>query len=239
MSGLTGPWQRQGGNWAEVCPLRRLARHQGVLTMIFAVACVLLNVVAAPSARADWVPESGAGDPRIRVAPYSNNRMYRLYGYVGYQIDIEFAPGERFEGLAVGDMESIAFKADGRHPCIRPRVPHLRTNLTVLTNLWSYEFDYSVLPRSPDKAVHQVIYALRFTYPSSPAVAVRRVRLRIAADLAHGPAVKRNFGYWYCRSPSVKPERSETTACRPVSNSGHVKLCRRSSCWEPMGVSRS
>ena len=174
--------------------------------MFFAVAWVLLSVVAAPSAQADWMPAPGRGDPKIRIAPYSRNRVYRLYGHVGYQIDIEFAAGERFRGLAAGDIEGIAFKAQGRHLFIKPRVPHLRTNLTVLTNRRSYEFDYSVSPRAPNGAVRQVIYALRFTYPSSPVVALQHARRRITTDLAHGPAVRRNFDYWYCGSPSLKPE---------------------------------
>ncbi len=207
MSSLRGRWKRQGGDWGGVSPLRPLARPQAVPAVLFAVACVLLSIVAAPSARADWVPAPGRGDPKIRIAPYSRNRVYRLYGYVGYQIDIEFAPGERFKGLAAGDIEGIGFKADGRHLFLKPRVPRLRTNLTVLTNRRSYEFDYSVSPRTPDSAVRQVIYALRFTYPSSPVVALQHARQRIAADLAHGPAVKRNFDYWYCGSPSLKPEK--------------------------------
>ena len=207
MSSLRGRWQRQDGDWGGMGPLGPLARRQGAPAMVFAVACVLLSIVAAPSARADWVPAPGRGDPKIRIAPYSRNRVYRLYGYVGYQIDIEFAKGERFDGLAAGNIEGIAFKADGRHLFLKPRVPHLRTNLTVLTNRRSYEFDYSVSPKTPYSAVRQVIYALRFTYPRPPVVALQHAKQRIAADLARGPAVRRNFDYWYCGSPSLKPER--------------------------------
>ena len=206
MSSLRGRWKRQGGDWGGVSPLRPLARPQAVPAVLFAVACVLLSIVAAPSARADWVPAPGRGDPKIRIAPYSRNRVYRLYGYVGYQIDIEFARGERFEGLAAGDIEGIAFKAEGRHLFIKPRVARLRTNLTVLTNRRAYEFDYSVSPGPPDPGVEQVIYSLRFTYPHPPAAAVPHARQRIAADLARGPVVPRNFDYWYCGSPSLKPE---------------------------------
>ncbi len=207
MSGLRGHWKRQGADWRGVGPLRSLARRHGAPATCFAVACVLLSVVAARHARADWMPAPGRGDSKIRVAPYSRNRVYRLYGYVGYQIDIEFARGEQFQGLAAGDIEGIAFKAQGRHLFIKPRVPHLRTNLTVLTNRRSYEFDYSVSPGSPDSAVRQAIYALRFTYPQPPVIAVQHVRQRIAADLARGPAMKPNFDYWYCGSPSLKPEK--------------------------------
>ena len=206
MSGLRRRWRRSGRGEARECESAALARRQRVLEPLAVGVCILLSVIAAPSARADWVPAPGGGDPRIRVAPYSSNRVYRLYGYVGYQIDIEFARGERFEGLAAGDIEGIAFKAEGRHLFIKPRVARLRTNLTVLTNRRAYEFDYSVSPGPPDPGVEQVIYSLRFTYPHPPAAAVPHARQRIAADLARGPVVPRNFDYWYCGSPSLKPE---------------------------------
>ena len=206
MSSLRGRWQRQGGDWGGMGPLRPLARRQAVPAVFFAVACVLLSIVAAPSARADWMPAPGRGDSKIRVAPYSRNRVYRLYGYVGYQIDIEFARGEQFQGLAAGDIEGIAFKAQGRHLFIKPRVARLRTNITVLTNRRSYEFDYSVTSWKPDPDTEPVIYALRFTYRHSRVAAKSQVRERISRDLAHGPVATRNFDYGYCGSPSLKPE---------------------------------
>ncbi len=205
MSGLMRRWRWWGSAEAGECGSTALVRCQRLLEPLAVGVCILLSVMAAPSARADWVPAPGGGDPRIRIAPYSSNRVYRLYGYVGYQIDIEFARGERFEGLAAGDIEGIAFKAQGRHLFIKPRVARLRTNLTVLTNRRSYEFDYSVSSGAPDPGMEQVMYALRFTYPRPPVVTVPDVRQRIAADLARGPAVLRNYDYWYCGSPSLKP----------------------------------
>ena len=205
MSGLRQRWKRWGRGDTTRGASAALRQRQRVLQALAVGACILLSVMEMPSAWADWMPAPGGGDPRIRVAPYSSNRVYRLYGYVGYQIDIEFARRERFEGLAAGDIAGIAFKADGRHLFIKPRVVRLRTNLTVLTNLRAYEFDYSVSRRKPSSATEPVIYALRFTYPRSPVAAMPHVRERISSDLAKGPAVSPNFDYWYCGSPSLKP----------------------------------
>lgn len=206
MSGL----RQLGKQWGHADVARdvsaALRRRQRVLRALEVGACILLSVIATPSAWADWMPAPGGGDPRIRVAPYSSNRVYRLYGYVGYQIDIEFARGERLKGLAAGNIEGIAFTANGRHLFIKPRVARLRTNLTVLTNLRAYEFDYSVTRRKPNPATEPVIYALRFTYPRPPVADMSHVRARISSDLAHGPMVARNFDYGYCGSPSLKPE---------------------------------
>ena len=207
MSALRRRWWGWGRDPVGVGVSAALGRDQRVSRWLAVGVCVLSSVMVAPSARADWVPAPGHGDPRIRVAPYSSTRVYRLYGYVGYQIDIECARGERFKGLAAGDMAGIAFKADGRHLFIKPRVAHLRTNLTVLTNRRAYEFDYSVSSGIPDPAKRQVIYALRFSYQRrSSTAAVPHVRQRIAAALARGPVVPRNYDYWYCGNPTLKPE---------------------------------
>jgi type IV secretion system protein VirB9 len=170
--------------------------------------CAVLALSLARPAAADWVPARGAVDSRMRVAPYSADQVYRLYGYVGYQIDVEFDQGEVFKGLAAGDVDGISFEAHGRHLFLKPRVPHVRTNLTVLTNLRRYEFDYSASPGPPDPALGEVIYALRFTYPGT--AATREAALaakRIASDLTRGPAIRpRNYDYWYCGRPELKPQ---------------------------------
>ncbi|MGH7106088.1 MAG: TrbG/VirB9 family P-type conjugative transfer protein [Acetobacteraceae bacterium] len=167
----------------------------------------LLMIVSAPPAVANWVPARGAVDSRIRVAPYSGEQVYQLYGYAGYQIDIEFARDESFVGLAAGDIDGISFEAHGNHLFLKPRVARVHTNLTVLTNRRQYEFEYSVLPGSPDPSLGEVIYALRFTYPENgkqgaAAVAAREISGALARASQSRP---RNFDYWYCGRPELKP----------------------------------
>ena len=48
---------------------------------------------------AETVPPEASSDSRIRYAPYNGDQVYRLRGFVGYQIDLEFEPGETFVGL--------------------------------------------------------------------------------------------------------------------------------------------
>ncbi len=79
-------------------------------------------------------------DPRIRVVPYRADTVYRLRGYVGYQIDITFAPGERFLGLGVGDAKGVSFAPEANHLFLKPRASHVATNLTVLTDRRTYLF---------------------------------------------------------------------------------------------------
>ena len=171
------------------------------------IAFVALMGVTAPPASANWVPARGAVDSRIRVAPYSADEVYRLYGYVGYQIDIEFSRDESFVGLAAGDIEGISFQAKGNHLFLKPRVARVDTNLTVLTSRRQYEFEYSVLPGSPDPSLGEVIYALRFTYPETKRQGTAAVAAReIAGALARASQSRpQNYDYWYCGRPELKP----------------------------------
>ena len=48
------------------------------------------------AARAEILPAKGAIDSRIREVAYNSQQVYRLTGFVGYQIDLQFEPGETF-----------------------------------------------------------------------------------------------------------------------------------------------
>ena len=56
----------------------------------------------ATSAQAETLPARGDVDPRIRTAAYSAEEIYRLVGFVGYHLDLEFEPDEVFTGISAG-----------------------------------------------------------------------------------------------------------------------------------------
>lgn len=186
--------------------LQRRTSRFSFAAALFVLSAVL-TVAAAPPAHANWVPARGVVDSRIRVAPYSAEQVYQLYGYVGYQIDIEFGGDEEFAGLAAGDMDGISFQARGNHLFLKPRVARVHTNLTVLTNRRQYEFEYSVLPGPPDVTLGEVIFALRFTYLETRRQSVAAVAAKqIAGALARASQDRpRNYDYWYCGRPELKP----------------------------------
>jgi type IV secretion system protein VirB9 len=164
-------------------------------------ACTLL---LAPRAFGDGTAAAGTGDLRLRVSAYAADEIYRLRGYVGYQIDLQFEPGESFVGLGAGDLRSLSFAAQDNHLFLKPRAAEVDTNLTVLTTRRTYQFDYTASTQRPDPALGDVIYALRFTYPAPPApqqsAGTLEHRLSNAADTrAH------NLAYGYRGSPALKP----------------------------------
>jgi len=109
-------------------------------------------------------------------------------------------------GLGVGDSKGIAFAAEGNNLFLKPRASRVATNLAVLTNRRTYLFYYEVDSQPPDPGGADVIYALRFEYPTTPVRGASRQRLRIETDLVAAQSARpRNYDYWYCGDPSLRP----------------------------------
>ncbi len=149
---------------------------------------------------------AAAQDSRLRSVLYDEQRIYRLHGYVGYQIDIEFEPGEVFIGIGAGDLDGIGYAAQDNHLFIKPRAAHVQTNLTILTTRHTYHFEYAVLsaaapdPRSPD-----LLFTLRFSYPAVATLERPTPDDGVARALDRAPEMAPNRDYWYCGSPSLQP----------------------------------
>lgn len=171
-------------------------------TLILAIASFL----ASSAAMAEILPPKGSVDARVRQVTYNNEQVYRLHGYVGYQIDLQFEPGEAFVGLGAGDIEGVSFVAQDNHLFLKPKAAIVGTNLTVLTNRRPYQFDYTASTRHPDEADREAIYVLKFLYPPPPGMRSANSADRIDAQLNSAPADRvNNSDYWYCGSPDLQP----------------------------------
>jgi type IV secretion system protein VirB9 len=171
-----------------------------------ATAIMMTVAFCAPFSRAETVPARGVTDARIREAAYDDNQVYKLRGYIGYQIDLQFQPGESFVGLGAGDIDGLSFVGQDNHLFLKPKAPRVATNITVLTNRRHYHLDYSALsPRQAD--ADEVIYALRFTYPAEAdtKAAAELAARHVNAQLEQGTARSRNIDYWYCGESTLQP----------------------------------
>ncbi len=170
-----------------------------------AMLWVVMSLLSGP--RTGTAQESGSGalmrqDGRLRALIYNAGQVYRLHGYVGYQIDLEFEPGESFVGLGTGDVDGISFASEGNHLFLKPRASRVRTNLTVLTTRRSYHFEYDVTSAAaPDPHDPDLVYSLRFLY--APVAAAEEFPAH-ALEVPVG-GVPPNRDYWYCGSPTLQP----------------------------------
>ena len=140
-------------------------------------------------------------DHRIRSLQYEPTQVFRLRGWVGYHIDLEFEPGESFLTLGGGDLEALSYGAFGNHLVIKPKAEIVHTNLTVITDRRTYILDYAVASGVPDPASEDLVYSLRFTYPPTFGAADPVTR-----DFNHaGEARLKNRDYWFCGDVSLQP----------------------------------
>lgn len=177
-------------------------------TAMLAAACLAVIVLAScpPRSLAEVHPLRGRGDARIRTAHYDADEVYRVHAFAGYQIELEFEPGEAFVGLASGDIEALSFLARGNHLFLKPRAAVVDTNLTILTTRREYQLDYSSSAARPQETDPDLIYVLRFVYPDAPRpraeAAHRRIEQRLRGAAAERP---HNLDYWYCGAPALRP----------------------------------
>ena len=132
------------------------------------LALFILALLTPVAATAQLRPTPGAGDPRIQSVGYDTNQVVQLQVATGFQLTVEFAPDERIENVAIGDSGAwqVTPNKRGDHLFIKAIQPGVTTNLTVVTDARSYNFEllplYGPLP--------DMAYTVRFTYPV-PAVA--------------------------------------------------------------------
>ena len=177
------------------------ASRQVVLIVLAAILSQGTSKVSA-----EIYPIRDHGDARIRKAPYHDDEVYRIHGFVGFQLDLEFERGEAFVGLAAGDIEGLSFVAQDNHLFLKPRVASVGTNLTVLTTRREYHFYYSATAARPDQADPDLIYAVRFEYPPPAPAVIRTARDAIEERLDRAPAARvQNTDYWYCGAPGLRP----------------------------------
>ena len=167
----------------------------------------LLWLVTA-AVQAESLPVRGTVDPRIRTATYNAEQVYRLYGFVGYAIELIFEDGESFAGEAGGDLGGITFGWHTNHLILKPKAANVGTNLVIYTNRRAYRIQYSASDAPPDPLTDEVMYAVRFLYPAPPGAAHAGVSLaeQVQRDFARSSAARpRNVDYWYCGSSAIKP----------------------------------
>jgi type IV secretion system protein VirB9 len=168
-------------------------------------ACVL---AFACNIHAETLPTKGQTDQRIRTALYSPDEVYRLYGFVGFHLDIEFDADESFTSISGGDLDALTYSAHENVLTLKPKVASAEMNLAVTTNKHRYYFEYTASDLPPGRHGEPVMYAVRFKYPPPPKAAGDSMtpEERIQRDLARAPQARpHNIDYWYCGNPSVKP----------------------------------
>lgn len=103
-------------------------------------------------------------DKRIRTFVYTPDKIYVLRARYGYQSNIEFSPTEEIQTISVGDRSLWQIVPAGHRLFVRPMDENMTTNMTIITNRRSYQFDLKA--GAADDKSRNIIYVARFLYPS-------------------------------------------------------------------------
>lgn len=111
-----------------------------------------------------------AGDPRLQDIPYVSDQIVTLRGSPGYLLTVELSPDEEVQSIAIGDSGGWQASANrkGDFLFLKPLQAGASTNMTVITNVRTYQFDL-IAASSP---APDVPHRLRFVYPAKDAQAL-------------------------------------------------------------------
>ncbi len=105
--------------------------------------------------------DAGNDSARVKELVYNEANVYVIRTKYGYQTNIVFDPKEEVQTISVGDRSLWQIIPSGNRLFIRPMTENISTNMTLLTNKHSYEFDLKSVPAKNESNV----YVVRFTYP--------------------------------------------------------------------------
>lgn len=105
-----------------------------------------------------------ATDSRIKTFVYSQNEVFRIVVHYGYQTSIEFADGEDIQTISVGNNYAWQISPVGRRLFIKPLEDNVLTNMTIITNQRTYQFEVQSKPASYLQD-EELVYVIRFFYP--------------------------------------------------------------------------
>lgn len=105
-------------------------------------------------------------DSRIKTFVYNANDVYRVLTHYGYQMNIEFGDDEEIETVSVGERAGWQITPTEDRLFVRAMEDKAHTNMTVITNKRTYQFDlYSSQPGQ--QGWDELVYVVRFYYPEN------------------------------------------------------------------------
>ncbi|MEI6417902.1 MAG: P-type conjugative transfer protein VirB9 [Sphingomonadales bacterium] len=162
-------------------------------------------LVVGVAAHAAQVPVASPVDPRIRTIVYNPREVVTITGQPGYQMVVEFGPGERIENVSIGDAQAWQATPNRKADLLflKPIDSIASTNMTVVTNLRRYNFELIV---QPAKTRSNQTFDIRFIFPNEELAA----KPSAAADPSVSDALPPeswNFAYSYTGDKANLPAR--------------------------------
>ena len=161
--------------------------------------------LASTSLSAAQTPMPSPVDPRIRTVVYNPRQVVTITGQPGYQMVVEFGPGERIENISIGDAQAWQATPNRKADLLflKPIDMVPSTNMTVVTNLRRYNFELLTAQSTTRRAQ---TFDIRFVYPNEELAAARTLATDVPVSDALPPEGW-NFAYSYTGAKTNVPAR--------------------------------
>jgi len=160
-----------------------------------------------------FLPYSGAQaakpiatDSRIKTFVYNESEVFRVVVHYGYQTSIEFAEGEEIQTISVGNSFAWQLTPVGRRLFTRPLEENILTNMTIITNLRTYQFEIQskLLSYTVDE---ELVYVVRFFFPDDDMDQIKPI-VKESNESDPIPVIKPfNFNYTLSGSETASPAK--------------------------------
>ncbi len=121
------------------------------------LSLLIINVNTA------YALEEVGSDSRIRTLIYGKNDVYRIITTFGYQTTVELHPDEKIKTISLGNSSSFKITPQKNRLFIRALQGGQLTNMIVITNERTYQFELSSILDS----LQEMMYVVKFYYPDN------------------------------------------------------------------------
>ncbi len=133
---------------------------KNTLTRILTLALIILPLTAEANQPAN---SPVATDTRVRTFVYGENEVFKIITRYGLQASVELSEGEEIQTISVGDAVAWRVTPAGNRIFVQALQDNQITNMTVVTNKRTYQFDLS----SYEAPLEEITYLVRFFYPAA------------------------------------------------------------------------
>lgn len=133
------------------------------------ILVIFLTFISSTGFAFDDEDMSITTDNRIKTYIYNPNEVYLLVLHFGFQSHIEFAKEEEIQTISLGDAYAWTISPLGNRLFIKPLEKNIRTNMTIITNKRTYQFDIVSKELGLEEDEKDLVYVVRFYYPKKRA----------------------------------------------------------------------
>ncbi len=173
---------------------------------------LLVGILSPLPALALAQPEAGPKDYRVKYVDYNADEVFRIKAFYQRNLRIELAPGEVVKDIGIGDPLAWDHVPSDNNIFIKPKREDATTNMSVVTNRHTYEFELHA-SKPPEKGQYvDLTYAIKFRYPAEQqALTLAQSKREAAEDMLNMSPEKNpeaNWNYWVQGSESISPDKA-------------------------------